>query len=298
MNGISGRMRGALAAVALSLAATAYAQAPRSPTPATGDGPLVVTEVARGFEHPWGLAFLPDGRMLVTERPGRLRARRTPTASPGARSPACPRCARGGQGGLLGIALSPDFAQDRLVYLSFAEAGDGGAGTAVARGRLTERRARERGGHLAAGAQGRRRQPLGLAARVRARRHAVRDDGRPLQRARARAGPRDDARQGDPHQRRRQHPARQPVRRPRRRASGDLVLRPSQPAGRRAAPGDRAAVDDRARRARRRRAQSPRRRVATTAGPSSRTASTTRASRSARARRRREWSSPSTTGIP
>ena len=136
MNGISGRMRGALAAVALSLAATAYAQAPRSPTPATGDGPLVVTEVARGFEHPWGLAFLPDGRMLVTERPGRLvlveadgKSRRTLAGVPSVRA--------GGQGGLLGIALSPNFAQDRLVYLSFAEAGEGGAGTAVARGRFT-----------------------------------------------------------------------------------------------------------------------------------------------------------------
>ena len=136
MNGMSGRMRGALAAVALSLAATAYAQAPRSPTPATGDGPLVVTEVARGFEHPWGLAFLPDGRMLVTERPGRLvlveadgKSRRTLAGVPSVRA--------GGQGGLLGIALSPNFAQDRLVYLSFAEAGEGGAGTAVARGRFT-----------------------------------------------------------------------------------------------------------------------------------------------------------------
>ena len=136
MNGISGRMRGALAAVALSLAATAYAQAPRSPTPATGDGPLVVTEVARGFEHPWGLAFLPDGRMLVTERPGRLvlveadgKSRRTLAGVPSVRA--------GGQGGLLGIALSPNFAQDRLVYLSFSEAGEGGAGTAVARGRFT-----------------------------------------------------------------------------------------------------------------------------------------------------------------
>jgi glucose/arabinose dehydrogenase len=125
------------AAVVLTLATAAYAQAPRSPTPATVDGPLVVTEVARGLEHPWGLAFLPDGRMLVTERPGRLvllerdgKSRRTLTGVPGVRA--------GGQGGLLGIALSPTFVSDRLVYLSFSEAGDGGAGTAVARGRLTD----------------------------------------------------------------------------------------------------------------------------------------------------------------
>ena len=137
MNGNTRRTRGALAAVALAAALAAHAQAPRSPTPATVDGPLVVTEIARGFEHPWGLAFLPDGRMLVTERPGRLlllerdgKSRRRLGGVPAVRA--------GGQGGLLGIALSPTFASDRLVYVSFSEAGDGGAGTAVARGRLTE----------------------------------------------------------------------------------------------------------------------------------------------------------------
>ena len=137
MNGISCRTRGAIVAVALTLATAAAAQAPRSPMPPTVDGPLVVSEVARGLEHPWGLAFLPDGRMLVTERPGRLvllerdgKSRRTLTGVPAVRA--------GGQGGLLGIALSPTFATDRLVYMSFAEAGDGGAGTAVARGRLTD----------------------------------------------------------------------------------------------------------------------------------------------------------------
>ncbi|MFO1315438.1 MAG: PQQ-dependent sugar dehydrogenase [Burkholderiales bacterium] len=129
-------LRNAIAGIALALAVTASAQAPRSPTPPTIDGPLALTEVARGFEHPWGLAFLPDGRMLVTERPGRLvlleadgKSRRTLAGVPSVRA--------GGQGGLLGIALSPGFAQDRLVYLSFSEAGDGGAGTAVARGRFT-----------------------------------------------------------------------------------------------------------------------------------------------------------------
>ena len=129
-------LRGTLAALGLIVAAQALAQAPRSLTPPTIEGPLAVTEVARGFAHPWGLAFLPDGRMLVTERPGRLvlleadgQSRRTLAGVPSVRA--------GGQGGLLGIALSPNFAQDRLVYLSFSEAGDGGAGTAVARGRFT-----------------------------------------------------------------------------------------------------------------------------------------------------------------
>jgi aldose sugar dehydrogenase len=91
--------------------------------------------VAKGLEHPWGLAFLPDGRMLVTERQGRLRiveadGRLNPPLS------GVPPVAAGGQGGLLDVALHPRFADNRLVYWSYAEAGDGGAGTAVARGRL------------------------------------------------------------------------------------------------------------------------------------------------------------------
>ncbi len=139
MNASSLCRRGALALLALALAGPALAQAPRSPTPAAVDGPLAVTEVARGFDHPWGLAFLPDGRMLVTERSGRLqlvepdgKSRRPVTGVPTVRA--------AGQGGLLGIALSPTFERDRLVYLSFSEAGEGGAGTAVARGSLNDAR--------------------------------------------------------------------------------------------------------------------------------------------------------------
>ena len=123
--------------LAIVLPALASAQAPRSPTPAVIDAPLRVTELAKGLDHPWGLAFLPDGRMLVTERPGRLqlfdRNGNSPRSIGG-----LPKIHTGGQAGLLGIAVSPTFAQDRLVYLSFAESGDGGAGTAVARGQLGE----------------------------------------------------------------------------------------------------------------------------------------------------------------
>jgi aldose sugar dehydrogenase len=132
------RPASALAALAF-LALPALAQeAPRSPTPSAVKLPARVIDVARGLQHPWGLAFLPDGRMLVTERPGRLRAvtRGGQVSEPLA---GVPEVVARGQGGLLDVALSPSFAQDRLVYLSYSEPGEGGAGTAVARGRLGER---------------------------------------------------------------------------------------------------------------------------------------------------------------
>ncbi len=96
-----------------------------------------VTTVTRGLEYPWSLAFLPDGSMLVTERPGRLRVIRDGRLEP---KPVqgLPAIAEVGQGGLLDIALDPDFARNRLIYLSYAGAGPGGHGTEVARARLTE----------------------------------------------------------------------------------------------------------------------------------------------------------------
>jgi glucose/arabinose dehydrogenase len=90
------------------------------------------------LEHPWGLAFLPDGRMLVTERPGRLRIAR-PDGTLSEPLTGLPPVYARGQGGLLDVALGPTFTQDRLVYLSFSQPGEDGAGTAVARGRLSER---------------------------------------------------------------------------------------------------------------------------------------------------------------
>jgi glucose/arabinose dehydrogenase len=107
----------------LAASATANAQALK---------PVVV---AKGLEHPWGLAFLPDGRMLVTERPGRMRVVER-DGMLGAPLAGLPPVVAAGQGGLLDVALHPRFAQNQLVYWSFSEAGDGGAGTAVARGRL------------------------------------------------------------------------------------------------------------------------------------------------------------------
>jgi aldose sugar dehydrogenase len=113
------------------------AQAQRSPTPAPIKGALKVENIATGLEHPWSLAFLPDKRMLVTERPGRLRVggRDGKLSEP---LTGVPQVYARGQGGLLDVALSPAFDKDRLVYLSFSESGEGGAGTAVARGRLGE----------------------------------------------------------------------------------------------------------------------------------------------------------------
>lgn len=94
---------------------------------------LTVTD---GLEFPWGLAFLPDGRQLVTERPGRLRL----VAADGRLDPqpveGLPPIAAVGQGGLLDVALHPDFARNSMVYLSYAAEGPGGYGTEVLRGRL------------------------------------------------------------------------------------------------------------------------------------------------------------------
>jgi aldose sugar dehydrogenase len=98
-------------------------------------GPIKVERVAKGLKQPWGLAFLPDGRMLVTERPGRLRI----VTKDGALSEplkGVPEVVARGQGGLLDVALDPAFAENGLVYLSYSEPGEGGAGTAVARGKL------------------------------------------------------------------------------------------------------------------------------------------------------------------
>jgi glucose/arabinose dehydrogenase len=91
--------------------------------------------VASGLQHPWALAFLPDGRMLVTERPGRMRIVEK-DGTLGAPLQGLPKVDVGGQGGLLDVVLDPKFAENRLVYWSYSEAGDGGNSTAVARARL------------------------------------------------------------------------------------------------------------------------------------------------------------------
>ena len=110
-------------------------------TPARAEPlPLRPVTVASGLSHPWSLAFLPDGRLLVTERPGRMRIvdAQGRLGAPLAGLPAVDARA---QGGLLDVVLDPRFAANRLVYWSYVEAGSEGAnGTAVARGRLGDGR--------------------------------------------------------------------------------------------------------------------------------------------------------------
>jgi glucose/arabinose dehydrogenase len=97
---------------------------------------VVLTE---GLEHPWSLAFLPDGRWLVTERPGRLRVVRDGRVDPRPVE-GLPAIAAQGQGGLLDVTLHPRYAETGWVYLSYAARGEGGIGTEVLRGRLRENR--------------------------------------------------------------------------------------------------------------------------------------------------------------
>lgn len=84
----------------------------------------------------WGLAFLPDGRMLVTQKQGTLVIVRADGSAVDAQVSGVPGVDSGGQGGLLDVAIDPDFASDPWVYLSYAEAGSGGSATTLARGRL------------------------------------------------------------------------------------------------------------------------------------------------------------------
>ncbi|PWB30544.1 oxidoreductase [Pseudomonas sp. SDI] len=102
-------------------------------------GTLTVSTLAEGLKHPWALAFLPDGQgLLVSERQGNLRIVGT-DGKVGAPLSGVPVVWSKGQGGLLDVALSPQFRQDRMIYLSFAEGDQQGdkAGTAVGRGRLS-----------------------------------------------------------------------------------------------------------------------------------------------------------------
>ena len=129
----SGLGQAAVLALGLSLA-TAPAAAQHNIEQSEQQDFRAVT-LARGLDHPWGMAFLPDGGILITERRGDLRLfkggelQKAPIAG-------TPAVEARGQGGLLDVALHPDFAENRLVYLSYAGAGPDGAGTEVARARF------------------------------------------------------------------------------------------------------------------------------------------------------------------
>ncbi|MCU7845107.1 MAG: PQQ-dependent sugar dehydrogenase [Candidatus Thiodiazotropha sp. (ex Monitilora ramsayi)] len=96
--------------------------------------------VTSGLSHPWSLAFLPDGRFLVTERNGQLKRVDTQGNQEKVLIEDLSPIEQHGQGGLLDVVLHPDFKDNRWVYLSFAEKGKGGYGTAVARGKLIDNR--------------------------------------------------------------------------------------------------------------------------------------------------------------
>lgn len=128
----------ALAAGALLLSNVVIAQGQVATYPSE-KGKVSVTVIKKGLDHPWGLVFLPDQKgMLVTERPGRLRVLKSDgsVSNPIA---GLPDVYNRSQGGLMDVALSPSFAEDRLIYLSYSEGGgeDDKAGTAVGRGTLS-----------------------------------------------------------------------------------------------------------------------------------------------------------------
>ena len=126
----------ALITVGLALGA-AFPAACQSPVIPASDAEYRLVSVADGLQNPWSMAFLPSGDMLLTERPGRLRIIRNGALLPDP-VPGVPEVYARGQGGLLDIALHPDFPSNRLIYLSFSKPVEGGSEstTAVVRGRF------------------------------------------------------------------------------------------------------------------------------------------------------------------
>jgi glucose/arabinose dehydrogenase len=127
--------RGIILLIALAAALAAWLLMPRA-----ADLPLTnpsLVPIVSGLDHPWGLAFLPDSNALVTERPGNLRYITMPDGKLSEPIAGLPELDVEGQGGLLGIAIDPDFASNRFIYLSFAEPREGGNSTSVFRAKLS-----------------------------------------------------------------------------------------------------------------------------------------------------------------
>ncbi len=122
-------------AVVAVTAATAASAAPQTYSSSAGN--LTVETIASGLANPWSLAFLPDGRLVVTEKPGRMRI----VGKDGKLSPAIagvPQVSARGQGGLHDVALDRDYAQSSTIYFCFAEPANGGARTSLARAKLVD----------------------------------------------------------------------------------------------------------------------------------------------------------------
>jgi glucose/arabinose dehydrogenase len=112
--------------------------APKSPTPRSREDVVKAETVARGLEHPWGMAFLPDGRLIVTEKPGRVRIV-SMDGKVSAPLTGVPAVEYASQGGMLDVVLDPNFARNKRIYLSYAEPGaNNTSGTAVSRAVLGE----------------------------------------------------------------------------------------------------------------------------------------------------------------
>ena len=126
-----------LACVLVGTAVLPGAQTYPAETRSTQEHSFRVVTLTRGLEHPWGLAFLPDGRFLVTERPGRLRIVGADGRLEQRSVSGLPQITEYGQGGLLDVALHPRYSENRLVYFSFAGRGPDGVSTEVGRGKLS-----------------------------------------------------------------------------------------------------------------------------------------------------------------
>ena len=131
-------MRGLAALATAGLLAWPVAAQEVVRTVESSAGPITVGEVTGGLVHPWGMDWLPDGRVVVTERPGRVRLVEDGRLS--APLDGAPKVWARGQGGMLDVRVDPDFADNRRLWLAFAEPGEGGASTALGHGRLEDGR--------------------------------------------------------------------------------------------------------------------------------------------------------------
>jgi glucose/arabinose dehydrogenase len=128
------RLLPSLCAIGFALVSSAPAAAQ---TVRSSAGDLAVQTVARGLDHPWGIAFLPDDRILITERPGRMRIV-APDGKVSSALAGVPRVFATSQGGLLDVVLDRGYANNRTIYFCYAERANGGARTTLSRARLVD----------------------------------------------------------------------------------------------------------------------------------------------------------------